>query len=312
MVTDLSSSKVSIGMSTFNSSSTIERAIKSVILQSHQNWELIIIDANSTDRTAEIIKMFSVLDHRIIYVINNEQQGWMKSSFQELEIATGDFFMWLDPDDFISSQWVKTSLDSLSNEDYIGAIGLLQLIDHKGDLIENNPSSLRFFKFTSNRFTLIRVLIAILHPESFGLVNIIYSLWRTESLRLVRKSTLENLDLSYDQIFLLNALKRGKIVYLNQIFHVRTAPSKSRKKYNLLNGSNDGKNFPKLPRKIYFYEFVWRCMRDMPPVNYYFSWITKENIFYRFIYLLGLLFRVIISAPLYILKLAKFNRIKFY
>jgi glycosyltransferase involved in cell wall biosynthesis len=312
MVTDLSSSKVSIGMSTFNSSSTIERAIESVILQSHQNWELIIIDANSTDGTAEIIKMFSVLDHRIIYVIKNEQQGWMKSSFQELEIATGDFFMWLDPDDFISYKYVKTLLESLRDKDHIGAIGLLQLIDYKGDLIENNLSSLRLFKFTSNRFTLIRVLIAILHPESFGLVNMIYSLWRTESLRFIRSSTPENLDFRYDQIFLLNALKKGKIIHLNQVFHFRTARSKNRKKYSSICGSNDGKNFPKFPRKINFYEFVWSCMKNMPPVKYYFSWIVKENIVYRFIYLLGLLFRIIISAPLYILKLTKFNRIKFY
>ena len=163
MIINTLSCKVSIGMSAFNSESTIRRAIESVILQSYTNWELIIIDANSNDSTMKIVKYFSNIDHRIIYIDKKERQGWMESSLQELEIATGDFFMWLDADDFISSQWIENLLKSFTDEDEICSIGLLKLVDNKGMTVINNPSALRLFKFTCSRFRALRVSLSILH-----------------------------------------------------------------------------------------------------------------------------------------------------
>jgi glycosyltransferase involved in cell wall biosynthesis len=309
---DLSAIKVSIGMSTFNSKSTIGRAIESLFSQIHQNWELIIVDAHSEDNTTEIIRSFAASDSRISYSFSSVRQDWVKCSADQLSTATGDFFMWLDADDFISPEWITTLLVLLENKDYICAIGLLELVDSKGYLVNNNPSTLRSFNFTTNKFGFIRVGGAILHPESFGLVNILYGLWRTESLRLVRKMTPENSILHFDRIFLLNAMKTGRIKYSSKTFHFRTSLSEKIKIGGLsLNASNIN-YYIKSPKKIRLIEFIWLSMKNWPPVDYYFPWIRKEKIFYRFTYSLGLLIRVIIASPIYILKLNKFNRIKFY
>ena len=64
---------VSIGMCTYNSQNTIDRAIKSVLAQEFKNWELIIVDANSYDQTLRKVIQFSQKDIRIKYF---SSLGW--------------------------------------------------------------------------------------------------------------------------------------------------------------------------------------------------------------------------------------------
>ena len=56
---------ISIILPTFNHAKFLKKAIESVVNQSYINWELIIIDNNSTDETSEIVSSYS--DRRIIY-----------------------------------------------------------------------------------------------------------------------------------------------------------------------------------------------------------------------------------------------------
>ena len=295
-------SKVSIGMTTCNSELTIKRAIESVISQSFQNWELIIVDANSSDNTIEIVKDFSNSDQRIHLIIEQEQQIWMKLSLKELEIATGDFFMWLDADDFISTNWIETLLKSFDETNEICSIGLLELIDHKGMLVINNLSALRLFKFTSSRFRLVRVSLYIMHPESFGLVNSLYGLWQIDELRYIRQITLEKSELRFDQIFLLNALKTGKIKYNKKTTHFRRTLSRKSK----ISGSSSfeflSRDFIRFPRRIEIFEYLKCLLKDMPPIYLYFTWISRENFWAKPVYLSALLLRTTLAMPVYIAK----------
>ena len=302
MIINTLSSKVSIGMSAYNSEPTIRRAIESVISQSYTNWELIIIDANSSDSTMKIVKYFSNIDHRISYIEKKERQGWMESSLQELEIATGDFFMWLDADDFISSHWIETLLKSFSGKEEICTVGLLELVDYKNNPMMNNPSALRSFKFTSNRFRLLRVSFAILVPESFGLVNAMYGLWKTDSLRFIRRTTLDNSDLNHDQIFLFNALKTGRIGYVNEVFHFRTVLPRKSKNTRFSSFQFTSKYLSGFPRKIKIFQYFWRCLRDTPPTYIYLNWIMKDNNLEKLLYLLALFFRITLAFPAYTAK----------
>ena len=61
---------ISIIMPAYNAARYIEEAITSVLNQTYQNWELIIIDDYSTDETAQLIQAFCKKDSRILYIIN--------------------------------------------------------------------------------------------------------------------------------------------------------------------------------------------------------------------------------------------------
>jgi glycosyltransferase involved in cell wall biosynthesis len=294
--------KISIGMCAYNSELTIKHSIESVISQSFTNWELIIMDDNSSDNTMKIIDYFSSLDHRIIYINKKIRQGWMNSSIQVLDIASGDFFMWLDADDVISPQWLQMLLCAVENGDKICSIGLLNLVDLNRTLVTNNPSSLRAFKFTTNNFALIRVFFAILIPESFGLVNVLYGLWKIDKLKFVRESTVENSDLRHDQIFLFNALKSGKISYVKGVFHFRRVLPRKNEIDKLYSIRFKKKYFFRYPRRIQIIEYIWRCLNDMPPINIYFNWIIREKSLAKYLYLSALLLRFVVAFPFLIIK----------
>jgi glycosyltransferase involved in cell wall biosynthesis len=70
---------VSVLMTAFNRSQYINDAIESVIAQTYQNWELIIVDDNSNDNTASIAHFYAAKDNRISVYVNELNLGDYKN-----------------------------------------------------------------------------------------------------------------------------------------------------------------------------------------------------------------------------------------
>jgi len=70
---------VSVVMPAFNAQEYLEESIKSVLLQTEKNWELIIVDDASTDRTLEILKKYEKIDNRI-KVVEHKENGGMSAA----------------------------------------------------------------------------------------------------------------------------------------------------------------------------------------------------------------------------------------
>lgn len=91
--------RVTILMSNYNCQDFIESAIESVINQTHQNWELLIIDDNSTDSSLSIICEIAKGEPRIRVFRNLENAGTYWSKNAALKHSTGAFITCLDSDD---------------------------------------------------------------------------------------------------------------------------------------------------------------------------------------------------------------------
>jgi len=93
-------SLVSIIMPAYNAEKYISEAIESVISQTYENWELIVIDDCSTDNTKNIIEIYQNTDERIkpIYLTKNSGKP-SKAKNHGLKIAVGNFIAFLDSDD---------------------------------------------------------------------------------------------------------------------------------------------------------------------------------------------------------------------
>lgn len=91
---------VSIIMPSFNSKATIERSIKSVLSQTFNNWELIIIDDCSTDSSDEVIQHYVDQDSRIKLICLEENSGAAAARNTGIEHAKGQFIAFLDSDDY--------------------------------------------------------------------------------------------------------------------------------------------------------------------------------------------------------------------
>ncbi|MBQ6214577.1 MAG: glycosyltransferase family 2 protein [Oscillospiraceae bacterium] len=96
---------ISIIMAAYNAEKTISQAIDSVLQQTYSEFELIVINDCSTDRTADIVKAYS--DSRIRFIENKENQGVSKTRHAGALAAKGDWIAILDSDDM----WTADKLE---------------------------------------------------------------------------------------------------------------------------------------------------------------------------------------------------------
>lgn len=92
----------------FNSCSTIEGTIKSVINQSYDNIEYIIIDGGSTDGTVDIIKKYS---DKISHWISEPDNGIYDAMNKGIEIACGDYALFLNSGDVLNNKSTITTVE---------------------------------------------------------------------------------------------------------------------------------------------------------------------------------------------------------
>src|SRR5436190_12174806 len=90
---------VSIGLPVFNGERYLRQALDSLLGQDFQDFELIISDNASTDRTAEICRAYVAKDRRIRYYRNESNIGSAPNYRRVFELARGEFFKWCSHDD---------------------------------------------------------------------------------------------------------------------------------------------------------------------------------------------------------------------
>lgn len=93
--------KISIVTPVFNGEEYIEETIKSVINQSYKNLEYIIVDGGSKDGTKNIIEKYRDKIDKIIYQNDNSMYEAIETGFKN---ATGEYYHWLNSDDFLLDQ----------------------------------------------------------------------------------------------------------------------------------------------------------------------------------------------------------------
>lgn len=114
---------VSVIMPAWNAERYIAESIKSIREQTYQNWELLVIDDSSTDRTGEIIHEFAVQDSRIKYLNNVHNKGIVGALNSGLEAAKGGFIARLDADDLAVTNRLQQQVDFLAAYQDIVIVG---------------------------------------------------------------------------------------------------------------------------------------------------------------------------------------------
>jgi len=90
---------ISIIMAAYNAEKTIEQAINSVLSQTYTNFELLVVNDCSADRTAELVKSIASKDSRVHLISNVKNSGVSYTRKHGLEEAKGSWIAILDSDD---------------------------------------------------------------------------------------------------------------------------------------------------------------------------------------------------------------------
>jgi teichuronic acid biosynthesis glycosyltransferase TuaG len=93
----------SIVIPVYNSESTIWSTMRTALSQTYDNYEVIVVNDGSTDRSREIINSFET--NRLCVLDNSENRGRSNARNQGLKLAKGDFVVFLDSDDQLSTNY---------------------------------------------------------------------------------------------------------------------------------------------------------------------------------------------------------------
>lgn len=126
---------VTIGLITFNGAPTIRRAIDSLLAQTYKNFELLISDNASTDKTADICREYAARDPRIRYIRQEKNLGAAGNLYFAPHAARGEYFMWAADDDWWDKTFVETLVSALERHPEYGiAMSSYNLVNPDGTL----------------------------------------------------------------------------------------------------------------------------------------------------------------------------------
>jgi glycosyltransferase involved in cell wall biosynthesis len=109
------SHQISVIIPVYNAEIFLYKCIDSVLKQTYNNFELILVNDGSKDNSLQVCKESSLKDNRV-KTINQENQGPGSARNTGLAAATGDYIYFLDSDDFIESNLLETTIKAV--EDY--------------------------------------------------------------------------------------------------------------------------------------------------------------------------------------------------
>ena len=123
---------VSIIMPSWNTADYIGQSIKSVIAQTYENWELIIVDDCSTDSTDDVVSQY-IKDTRIKYYKNDVNLGAALTRNRALELAQGEWIAFLDSDDLWKKDKLQRQIDFMIQHNYVFSYHDYEKIDEASD-----------------------------------------------------------------------------------------------------------------------------------------------------------------------------------
>ena len=224
---------VSVLMPAYNHEKYIRSAINSIIEQTYQNIELIIIDDGSTDKTTQILKeLRSACERRFVHtIIELKKHSGRLSVIKDLiALAQGEFIFFIASDDIAKPHAIEMEVDFLSkNPDYGLAVGDNEIISSEGKRIfwdENkntifNPSQAVYRTF--GEFLQKRSKVKFL-SRNFGKYNTLFRENYIPNGSLMRREIFdkfqfpEDSDILEDWFIILQIAKYSKMKYFNKIF----------------------------------------------------------------------------------------------
>jgi len=129
---------LSVGLFVYNGERFLEEALHSILNQTFTDFELIISDNASTDRTGEIAGAYAKRDDRIRYYRSEKNMGAGWNARRVYELATGKYFKWAAVDDLLEPDLLRRCVEILeSDPDCVVAYARTKEVDENGTFIKN-------------------------------------------------------------------------------------------------------------------------------------------------------------------------------
>lgn len=156
MVMEVYGVMVSIVVPVYNVELYVAKCIESVLEQSYDEWELLLIDDGSEDGSGEICDKYAKEDSRI-KVIHQKNRGVSVARNMGIEKSQGDYITFLDPDDYLSKEYLEQMLNCLLEATADIAISSMCQVTVFGDII-GFESEIKEKEVIASRTAMVRCL----------------------------------------------------------------------------------------------------------------------------------------------------------
>jgi glycosyltransferase involved in cell wall biosynthesis len=261
--------KVSIGLPVYNGEKFIVKKIESLLAQTFKDFELIISDNASTDKSAKICKKYALTDKRIKNFNQSKNIGAGENFNFVLDKARGEFFLWSAVDDIILPTFIEKNIKILEiNPNVVCSASKMKLYGEKTISLETKSNDTNF----KNKMKKIQRDFG--HMDTFPATGsyekrikeyfknlrhnqIFYGIFRTNQIKQVN---IRNPFLMSDACIILKILKFGELSVVNEVLMETYDGGISRKGMlgviKHLNHKKIGTIFP-------YYNFTLWCFRNL-------------------------------------------------
>jgi len=251
--------RVSIGIPVYNGENYLEKALNSILQQSYQDFEIVICDNASTDKTKEICVDYSRRDRRIRYFRNRNNIGPGPNYNRVFLLSQGEYFQWVAHDDLFSPAYLEKCVSVLDNDSSV------VLCHAKTCFIDSEDNVIGYYedhKASGSNEPHIRFRVLIMNVKCFEIFGVVRS-------SALRQTPLQGSFGHADGILLVNLGLLGRFHEIPEfLFFNRDHPEKSIYKYStyrdyavFYDPKNEGKIL--LPRWRMGYEYA-KSVADSP------------------------------------------------
>jgi len=202
MMNIMEQSLVSIIIPVYNSIAHLESCVQSLLEQSYKHFELILVDDGSSDGSSELCDQLAE-KNSIIHVIHKVNGGVSSARNAGLDVARGDYVVFVDSDDVISNNYLEAFIESSDKADLI--IGMIEdlYFDNQGVIIKQKTRHVE----APN--------CGILADEYYKLLELL----RVPVVKLYKRSILEDHDIRFDENL---SLAEDQVFNFSYYKHIKT------------------------------------------------------------------------------------------
>lgn len=235
-----SNRRLSVVIPVYNTYAYLKECLESVIAQTYNNLEIIIVDDGSTDGSLELIKEIAEKSYRKndIIVLENNHRGVVEARNSGIHIASGEFITFVDSDDYIDKNYFSTLMVNMRDCDYLRT-NYMQVVSNSKQSDEHLNGQDRYYTILKSFFKkgefhdeeMIYIWRYMFVNSLFFMENCLYAaLYKTQIMKdicdLVEKEIIYGEDRLYTFLYLVRCNKVKFIEENGYFYRIRESASR--------------------------------------------------------------------------------------